>query len=170
LDKNQEDLFMQRQNLLLTTLLTTFAIGTVLSSCSKSRSVDSATVSAPVLSPSTKTDLKTPATDILVSGNFAKVDHSIQGMAAVVMKGSKYYLKLDNSFKSDEGPDLFVILHHQDVPKQYRQTDYVDLGKLKKIAGEQLYEIPAGVKISEFKSVAIWCRQFNSTFGFAPLK
>ncbi|MBE9031015.1 DM13 domain-containing protein [filamentous cyanobacterium LEGE 11480] len=90
-------------------------------------------------------------------------------MATVVQHDGKQYLKFDNKFKSDNGPDLFVLLHRQASPKQYRASDYVSLGRLKNVAGEQVYEIPEGIDVSVFKSAVIWCRQFNATFGFAPL-
>jgi hypothetical protein len=54
---------------------------------------------------------------------------------------------------------------------QYQDpTSYVNLGKLQKFNGEQRYPIPAAINLSNFKSVAIWCRMANATFGYAPLR
>jgi hypothetical protein len=77
---------------------------------------------------------------------------------------------LDAKFKSEAGPDLHVLLHREATPKQYTANDYVNLGKLKQVAGTQLYEIPAGMDVAEYKSAVIWCEKFNATFGFAMLK
>lgn len=80
------------------------------------------------------------------------------------------YLVFDNAFKSDSGPDLFVLLHRDYPPKQYQSQDYVNLGRLQKTSGQQRYTIPANVNPEDFQSVAIWCRLFNVTFGYAALE
>jgi hypothetical protein len=49
------------------------------------------------------------------------------------------------------------------------EADYVTLAPLESFDGAQRYEIPATINPSDFKSVGIWCRQFNVTFGYAPL-
>lgn len=106
---------------------------------------------------------------VLSSGNFVSSEHPTKGLAEVVTQNGKNYLRLNRAFKSEEGPDLFVLLHREDSPKKYAKSDYVSLGRLKKVRGKQLYQIPSGVDITEFKSVVVWCRQFNATFGYAPL-
>jgi Electron transfer DM13 len=106
---------------------------------------------------------------VLASGNFVDSEHPTKGLAEVITQNGKNYLRLDKAFRSDEGPDVFVLLHREDSPKKYKKADYVSLGRLQKTRGKQLYRIPSKVNISEFKSVVIWCRQFNATFGFAPL-
>lgn len=105
----------------------------------------------------------------IVSGKFVASEHPTSGMAKVVAMNGKKYLKFSNTFKSDSGPDLYVILHRQGTPKDYKKDNYVNLGRLQKVAGSQMYEIPADADISTFKSAVIWCRQFNATFGFATL-
>lgn len=107
---------------------------------------------------------------VLMSGNFVKAEHPTMGGASVVMKDGKQFLMLDQQFKSDEGPDLYVLLHREASPKNYGEKDYVSLGRLQQVNGAQVYAIPAGVKVDEFKSAVIWCKQFNATFGFAMLK
>jgi Electron transfer DM13 len=106
---------------------------------------------------------------VLASGNFVDSEHPTKGLAEVVTQNGKKYLRLNKAFRSDDGPDLFVLLHREDSPKKYKKSDYVSLGRLQKVRGKQLYRIPQQVNVSEFKSVVIWCRQFNATFGFAPL-
>jgi hypothetical protein len=107
---------------------------------------------------------------VLMAGSFVKAEHPTMGGASVVMKDGKQYLMFDQKFKSDEGPDLYVLLHREAMPKQYGEADYVSLGRLQQVNGAQVYEIPAGVKVEEFKSAVIWCKQFSATFGFAMLK
>jgi hypothetical protein len=152
---------MKRQNLLLTALIATIAIGLPALTDSNLRPVN-AELSTPVAS-------KIAADSVLASGDFEKSEHPTSGAAQIVMQNGKKYLKFDSSFQSNSGPDLFVILHRQDSPKSYAKANYVSLGRLKKVSGQQMYAIPNGVNITKFKSVVIWCKKFNATFGFAPL-
>ena len=156
---------MQRQNLLLTALIATIAIGLPALTDSNLSPVNAE------LSMSTSMTVasKIAADSVLASGDFEKSEHPTSGVAQIVIQKGKKYLKFDSSFQSDSGPDLFVILHRQDSPKSYAKANYVSLGRLKKVSGQQMYAIPNGVNITKFKSVVIWCKNFNSTFGFAPL-
>ena len=38
---------------------------------------------------------------------------------------------------------------------------FVDLGRLRAFKGSQRYPIPAGLDLSKFQSVIIWCEQFS---------
>jgi len=104
-------------------------------------------------------------------GTFQAAEHPTKGMVRLVTENGKRYLELDEAFKTDNGPDLFVILHRSEKPPTYgiKEKDYVSISRLQKVSGTQRYAIPAGVNLADFGSVAIWCRQFNATFGFAPL-
>ncbi len=155
---------MPRQNLLVTTLLTTFAvlIAAAAANLKSAQASDPATPAMTVAS-------KTAASSVLASGDFVKAEHPTNGTAQIIMKNGQKYLKFDSSFKSEDGPDLFVILHRQGTPKRYNKADYVSLGRLKKVNGQQMYLIPNRININNFKSAVIWCRKFNATFGFAPL-
>jgi Electron transfer DM13 len=105
----------------------------------------------------------------IATGQFVASEHPTTGMVKIMAMNGKKYLKFDSTFKSDSGPDLYVLLHRQGTPKDYKKDNYVSLGRLKKVTGSQMYEIPADADISTFKSAVIWCRQFNATFGFATL-
>jgi hypothetical protein len=105
----------------------------------------------------------------MMHGSFVKAEHPTKGMAAIVKENGKHYLVLDRDFKSDSGPDLYVLLHRSDSPSKYEAEDYISLGQLKMTEGSQKYEIPADTKLSDYKSAVIWCRKFNATFGYAPL-
>jgi hypothetical protein len=152
---------MKRQNLLLTAVITTIASGIPALTDGNFRPVNAEL-------PISVTNKIAEAT-VLASGDFEKSEHPTSGAAQIVVKNGRKYLKFDSSFKSDSGPDLFVLLHRQDSPKNYAKANYLSLGRLKKVAGQQMYAIPTGVDVAKFKSVVIWCRQFNATFGFAPL-
>ena len=107
-----------------------------------------------------------------VSGTFQSAEHPTQGGVKVVKENGKNYLEFDENFKTDSGPDLFVILHRNDtLPiNGIKEKDYVSIARLKNTSGTQRYEIPQNLNLADFKSVAVWCRQFNATFGYAPFQ
>ena len=47
---------------------------------------------------------------------------------------------------------------------------FVDLGRLRAFKGSQRYAIPAGLDLSKFQSVIIWCEQFSVLISPADLK
>ncbi|NET81622.1 MAG: DM13 domain-containing protein [Moorea sp. SIO1F2] len=102
------------------------------------------------------------------SGNFVTAAHSTQGMVSLVTDNGQRYLKFDETFKTDNGPDLMVLLHRQTVPKSYSKENYESLGPLQQVSGTQGYRIPADVNPEDFSSVVIWCRKFNVTLAFRP--
>jgi hypothetical protein len=113
-------------------------------------------------SPSASSQSTTPQ-----SGQFVPAEHPTQGTAQIVTENGKRYLVLDSTFKTDSGPDLFVLLHREDMPQTYDAQSYLSLGALQQTSGEQRYAIPDDVDLDSFQSAVIWCRQFNATFGYA---
>jgi hypothetical protein len=79
---------------------------------------------------------------------------------------------LDTDFEVGPGPKFHVYL----VPKsQVRQsadvgdTMFIDLGRLRAFKGSQKYSIPAGVNLTDYPSVVIWCAQFGVLISPADL-
>ena len=123
--------------------------------------------------PQAETVAETPAAgNVQASGAFIDAEHPTKGTASIITENGKKYIQFDDKFKSDSGPDLFVILHKDDkLPiTGIKEADYVSIAALKSTNGSQKYEIPENVDLANFKSVAIWCREFNATFGYAVLK
>lgn len=80
---------------------------------------------------------------------------------------------LEKDFEVGPGPKYHVYL----VPKamvresgHVAQTMFIDLGRLRAFKGSQNYAIPAGVDLSKFDSVVIWCEQFEVLISPADLK
>lgn len=109
---------------------------------------------------------------IAKSGAFIAAEHPTQGTARIVNENGKRYLEFDQAFKSDMGPDLHVILHSDNtLPKGgLKEKDYTVISRLQKVSGTQRYAIPNNINLANYRSVAIWCRMFNATFGYAPLQ
>ena len=80
---------------------------------------------------------------------------------------------LETDFEVGPGPAFHVYL----VPKkEIRQssdvegTMFIDLGKLRAFKGSQKYKIPAGINLTDYPSVVIWCAQFGVLISPADLK
>jgi Electron transfer DM13 len=79
---------------------------------------------------------------------------------------------LHDDFEVGPGPAFHVYL----VPAadirdadQVTGTMFVDLGGLRAFKGSQKYRIPAGVDLTKFPSVVIWCKQFSVLISPADL-
>lgn len=108
---------------------------------------------------------------ILATGEFQGRDaaHQGSGTAQIVQEGERRVLRLQN-FSSTKGPDLYVYLVEN--PETYDADaigEVLDLGLLKATTGVQEYEIPAGVDLSKFGGVQIYCLSFSFIFSNAPL-
>ncbi len=103
------------------------------------------------------------------TGNFTTGAHTTLGQASIVVQGGQRYLEFDQAFRSDSGPDLFVLLHQDSTPTNYSADRFVNLGELQSVSGKQRYAIPEGVSLANLNSAVIWCREFNVTFGHAVL-
>lgn len=114
-----------------------------------------------------------PAAPItLLTGEFRDADSSHQGTGTATiyeLEDGSTLLRFEE-FEVTNGPDLHVYLvPHEDPTSSGDLTGYVDLGSLKGNIGDQNYEIPDGVDISEFGSVVIYCVPFHVFFSIASL-
>ncbi|MGE3073369.1 MAG: DM13 domain-containing protein [Dehalococcoidia bacterium] len=94
--------------------------------------------------------------------------HHGEGTAQVIQDSTGNLLLRLEAFSVTNGPDLFVVLSSE--PDKYEASGALDLGGLKATDGNFNYEIPAGTPLNDFKSVIIWCRQFDVTFAVAALE
>lgn len=87
----------------------------------------------------------------------------VSGRARIYGKGDSLLVALEN-FLTVSGPDLKVYLSGELEP-----VNFVNLGSLKAISGNQTYNCPVGVNISQYKYILIYCQQYKHLFGSAPL-
>jgi len=110
----------------------------------------------------------------LVRGTFGERSHPGEGTAVVLNDGSEErFLRFEEDFATDNGPDLFVYLTtaDADAPAGDFGVDgqFVNLGRLSGNVGAQNYEIPVGLDLAEFDTVVIWCDRFSVAFTTADL-
>ncbi len=105
-------------------------------------------------------------------GEFIGLAHEGSGTAQIIeLEDGSYILRFEN-LDVFNGPDLRVILSPSPITGgagAYDDGDFLDLGDLKGNKGNQNYEIPAGADLSEYETVAIWCRRFNVSFNAAEI-
>lgn len=106
---------------------------------------------------------------IAAQGVFMDADsfHQGSGTATIFQQGDNKVLRFEN-FESTNGPDLHVLLvENINGTSSDDMGEYVDLGSLKGNIGNQNYEIPADVDISQFGGVMIYCMPFHVVFSTA---
>lgn len=135
--------------------------------------INTSTASAAKPAPTNTTLLARSSQSLLAQGSFVTTeqDHPTNGMAKIIKVNGKRYLEFDKAFTTARGPKVKVVLHRNNtVPVNLKASNYITLASLKNFDGAQRYEIPANLDLKDFQSVAIWCEQFNVTFGYANLQ
>ncbi|MCH8984840.1 MAG: DM13 domain-containing protein [Acidobacteria bacterium] len=125
-------------------------------------------------SPVDQTDEPMPGADPvkLVGGVFVGADsfHEGSGRATIYDLGDGERVLRLEAFTVTNGPALHVLLVPNARPEGRDDvTGYLDLGELKGNVGNQNYEIPADVDVTEFGSVVIYCEPFHVIFATAGL-
>jgi hypothetical protein len=127
-------------------------------------------------STSTPSPARVPATpeapSTLSRAAFRPLEHDVEGDALVLEgAGGARFLRFDD-LEVSNGPDLVVYLSVLGADQGWYDADdaeFIDLGPLKGNIGDQNYRLPAGVDLSRFSSVVIWCRRFTVGFAVAPI-
>lgn len=89
---------------------------------------------------------------------------AVNGTAKIYFQNNKYILALEN-FNSSNGPDLHVY-----ISKEVQPVNYIDLGRLQSVSGNQQYQLTGSIDFSTYKYALIHCQQYNHLFGSAELK
>jgi hypothetical protein len=111
--------------------------------------------------------LNTTTQNVLRAGYFIGIGdgiHNAEGIAKIIpLEDGTHILRLEN-LRVTNGPDLYVYLS-----PDKSASDFVNVGKLKANNGNQNYDIPAGINLSKYDTVLVWCRPFSVLFGSAEL-
>lgn len=114
-----------------------------------------------------------PAEPVVIGqGAFIEIDpvHRAEGTATVYQIDEALVLRFED-FRVTNGPQLHVVLSKTTPTTIFGGVgeDMIDLGPLKGNVGNQNYDIPAGVDLSEYQSVVIYCVPFGVVFSSAAL-
>jgi hypothetical protein len=132
------------------------------------RAPDASDVPPATPTPAPATPTATPGL-LALAGEFAGADdfHFGRGRAILLeTEPGRHVLRFED-FSVRNGPDLYVYLSPD--PAGYADGA-IELGRLRATDGDFNTAIPAGVDVSQARSVVIWCREFAVLFAVAPLK
>lgn len=109
----------------------------------------------------------------LARGTFVSQEHDTSGVAQILrLADGSLTLRLEG-FETSNGPDLHVWLSDRAAGGswfKYDEGNRIELGELKANKGNHNYAIPADADLGDIKSVVIWCKRFQVSFGSAALE
>ena len=111
----------------------------------------------------------------LAVGTLISHEHATTGTVRVIQQPDGLRVLTLENLDTSNGPDVHVWLSAAHVVEGIAgwytagSADHYDLGMIKGNQGNQVYEIPADVDLSRYKSVDLWCVQFSVSFGAAEL-
>jgi hypothetical protein len=111
----------------------------------------------------------------LRSGQFTRIDraHAAEGTATLYeLPDGSLLLRLEQDFRSNEGPDLYVGFSGHPMPRsneELHDQGYLELALLQSFEGQQDYALPADLNLDDFRSVVIYCKEFTVLFSTAEL-
>jgi len=109
---------------------------------------------------------------------FQKAEAPVSGSFTINKVDRKTFLVLSDDFSTnDKAPDLHLVVSSSadpikggKAPFALKADSYSIIAPLKAFKGGQKYEVPPSVDLKSSGSVLIWCRKFNATMAWAPLK
>ena len=113
-------------------------------------------------------------TEVVAKGMFIHANPSDPvhyGKGGVTVYENTVFLEQD--FEVGPGPKFHVYLVPRAMVREsahVAQAMFVDLGRLRAFKGSQKYAIPAGIDLTRFDSVVIWCERFKVLISPADLK
>lgn len=113
------------------------------------------------VTPPPTTAAAAPTVTVAGTGAFVDRGHPGEGTATVLTDGTQAFLRFEDDFATDNGPDLRV--------RAYVGGEAIDLGPLTGNIGAQNYELPDDVDPAAVDSVDVWCRRFDYVFTDAEL-
>lgn len=107
----------------------------------------------------------------LSAGAFERIGYDGEGEATVVETGDGVEIRF-SEFRVEQGPALRVYLSaaRAGAAEGAYDDDFIDLGALEAFRGDQTYAVPPDADIAAFRSVVIWCAEFDVGFVVAPIR
>lgn len=112
---------------------------------------------------------------VLARGSLISHEYETSGTVKILeLADGSRVLRLENLDTSD-GPRVEVwltdapVIEDRDGWFVFGDANYESLGLMKGNKGNQNYEIPDELDLSEFTSVSLWCVTFSVSFGAAEL-
>lgn len=136
-------------------------------------------MASPTPRPATATAIPTltpeaqPPVGLVAVGDFVDVTYSGGGTVEVHALSSGAHMLSFEGFSVEPGPELHVLLSTAEAADAITEQDVqdsLDLGLLLATEGEQSYELPAGIELSEYTLILIWCEPQQTPYIAATLQ
>lgn len=98
--------------------------------------------------------------------------HWANGDVGVYRSGGRIVLRLESNFVAGPGPNFIVYLNTRPVGDEkdfFADPGRTQVAGLRAFRGAQNYTLPAGLDLSQFRSVTIWCERFSEFIASAEL-
>jgi len=140
----------------------TFSSGATVPSATEPAGGETATTT-PASPPDDAADPPTtvPVVRTAATGTFVDRGHAGEGTVTLLTDGTETFVRFEDDFATDNGPDLRV--------RAYVGDEAFDLGPLKGNIGAQNYALPAEADPDTVTSVDVWCRRFDYVFTDAAV-
>jgi len=115
------------------------------------------------------------ANRLLAEGTLVDQEHATSGSVQIIELDDGRRQLILRELRTSDGPDLRVWLTDQRVVEDaagwriFDDGKYTEVGRLKGNQGNQVYDLPPDLDITEYHSVTIWCKRFAISFGAASL-
>lgn len=105
--------------------------------------------------------------NIVKQGSFTGFDkvHNGSGTATILSIEGKNYVRFEDDFMVNNGPDLYV-----GMGANGKYIKGSELALLKGNVGSQNYEIPETIDLASIDEIWIWCKAFSVPFARAVLQ
>lgn len=106
------------------------------------------------------------------TGTFQQRSKQLSGEWRTETRDGRTVVVFTDTFRASGGPDLKVFLSPKTfgaVTGDNATEGSVSLGALKSTRGEQVYALPEGVSLADFKSLLVHCEAFSVLWGGSDL-
>ena len=107
-----------------------------------------------------------------IEGSWTNKQYSINGSWSIAQRGDEQVITFSDDFSTKGGPDLKVFLSPKTIEEVTGKTATEGsalVSVLENIKGSQEYVIPAGIDLSDYKSLLIHCEEYSVLWGGADL-
>jgi len=123
------------------------------------------TTTAPAEETLAQADTSDVEAGVWAAGSFeGRSDHIVTGSVEVVEQDGSYIIQLGEDFSLDNAPDPKVGLGSDGYDPATKSGDLIAL------TGASDYAVPAGIDVSAYNEVYIWCEKFDVPLGVAQLQ
>lgn len=109
---------------------------------------------------------------VVAQGEWTKKAYSIEGTWKLVERDDKYYIVLDENFKTKKAPDLKVFLSPlplDELTGNNATSGSLFVGALRSNQGAQELTVPTDAKLDRYVTVIIQCEKYSKLWGGASL-